>query len=747
MGDIVIYLFLNRKRIFKVFLSQKIYNTTLTSILLILLLTSVSTAQYTRLFSKFKNHSIYTTASWDTTLYVAAGLSPELMVSRDGWQTMSYKPYDFQVGTQLQAIKKIQLTGPSTIFLKGQQNHYVSKDTGNTWSVLPGYKSSRMVFSSPREGIYCSQGKVHFTLDSGNTWNEKNMPTNSSGYVAIAIFPNGNMTARNGVNLLTSTDTGATWSSQILPRSNIDDIALLWGNGNAFYSPGNAVYQTTNSGVSWSQIHTSTDVMRIFHMTSPDSVYVYFPTNLQLRLYRNYFSSNELLHQFTAGARLDDLSFASPSKVIAVTYGDSLDQLSVSNDGGHSFTPAEPNYVDWIYSFKFFNSLEGQIIYRGSVGHYLVSTSDCGLTWSEKVPFEPFNGFSGSIYPESRNSVLFVVQGEKKVLRFTPETGYTTVFKSNSGSQSPRYLYKYGDSTIFVCSDSIQGSFSGSNLWKSTNNGQRWELVHRYDNGYYLSSIYMHNDSTGFGILNGNVVRITQGGRSWKGIPMYSNPSLTEEPKPYGVIRSFNDSTVAVKSGNSIHTTTNSGKNWHSKLFDVTTIIDADFISKDTGYVILRTNINSFPVKVTTNGGQNWYGVYWTDNIYAPEFISVAEPNKLFLATTDEMYVTNNFGGQPLDIKEDRPLFNLPVEFELSQNWPNPFNPSTSIGYYLPESGIVKVSVYNIMGELVHSKQPEFVQQGHHIIKFDGSHLPSGVYILNVTFARQRRSIKMLLLK
>ncbi|MBK6680275.1 MAG: hypothetical protein IPG53_09705 [Ignavibacteriales bacterium] len=90
------------------------------------------------------------------------------------------------------------------------------------------------------------------------------MPTNSSGYVAIAIFPNGNMTARNGVNLLTSTDTGATWSSQILPRSNIDDIALLWGNGNAFYSPGNAVYQTTNSGVSWSQIHTSTDVMRIF---------------------------------------------------------------------------------------------------------------------------------------------------------------------------------------------------------------------------------------------------------------------------------------------------------------------------------------------------------------------------------------------------------------------------------------------------------------------------------------------------
>ncbi|MBK7867636.1 MAG: hypothetical protein IPJ75_12040 [Ignavibacteriales bacterium] len=100
------YLLLNRKRIFKVFLSEKIYSTTLTSILLILLLTSISTAQYTRLFSKFKNYSIFTTASWDTTLYVAAGFSSELLVSRDGWETMSYKPYDFPVGAQWQSIKK-----------------------------------------------------------------------------------------------------------------------------------------------------------------------------------------------------------------------------------------------------------------------------------------------------------------------------------------------------------------------------------------------------------------------------------------------------------------------------------------------------------------------------------------------------------------------------------------------------------------------------------------------------------------
>lgn len=736
-----------RHKNLKLILSGKVFRIAKASLFLIFFLAFTSNAQYTRLFSKFKNHSIFTTASWDTTLYVAAGLSPELMVSRDGWETMTYKPYDFQVGTQLQAIRNIQLTGPSTIFLTGQQHHYVSRDTGNTWSILPGYNTSRIVFSSPKEGMYHSQGKVHFTLDSGNTWTEKNMPTNSSGYVAIAIFPNGHMTARNGVNLLTSTDTGTTWSSQILPRSNIDDIAILWGNGNAFYSPGNAVYQTTNSGETWSQIHSSTDELRIFHMTSPDSVYVYCPAKLQLRLYRNHFSSKELLHQFTAGARLDDLSFPSRSKVIAVTYGDSLDQLSVSTDGGRNFTPVEPNHIDRIYSLKFFNSLEGQLIYDAPLKTYFTSTSDGGLTWSAKVPIEPFNGFSGSIYPESRNSVLFVDQGTKKVLRFTPETGYTTVFKSNSGSQSPRYLYKYGDSTIFVASDSLQGSFSASNLWKSTNNGRTWEIINRYDNGYYLGSIYMHNDSTGFGTLKGNVIRITKGGRGWQGIPMFNEPAYTEAPSFYRVIKSFNDSTVFVEVGRTIYRTTNSGKNWHSRLFnDANDIIDADFISKDTGYVILATS-DRYPFRVTTNGGINWLGVYFIDSIYLPQFLSVTDSNKVFLATGYEIFVTDNLGGQPLGTKEEGSLSNVPVEFELSQNWPNPFNPSTNIRYYLPESGIVKVSVYNIMGELVNSRQPEFVPQGQHIIKFDGSHLPSGVYILNVTFDRQRRSIKMLLLR
>lgn len=747
MGDIVNYLFLNRKRIFKVFLSQKIYNTTLTSILLILLLTSVSTAQYTRLFTKFKNYSISCVATLDTTLYVAAGWSPELLVSRDGWETVTYKPFNYPVGDPWQDNRRIYLINPSTIFLDGTASHFVSRDTGNTWTALQGSYPSRMVFSSPREGMYCSQGKVHFTLDSGDTWNEANMPTNVNGYIAIGIFPNGNMLARYGYNLLTSTNSGTTWSSQSLPLKYDDDIACLWGNGHGFYSSGKVVNLTTNSGVTWSQVHTTTDVLRIFHMTSPDSVYVFNLTTSQLLLYRNYFSNYELVHQFTTGTILEDISFPSLSKVIAVTYGDSLDDLSVSNDGGHNFNPVDSRKISSVYSLQFFNSLEGQLIYKGPLKTFFTSTSDGGLTWSANVPMETFNYFRYNLYPESRNSVMCININDDKILRFTPEIGYTTIFRTYSNFQSPKYLYKYNDSTIFVVSDSLQGVTPFSILWKSTDNGQTWGLINQYDAGYQLTNLYMHNDSTGFGVLKLNVVRITNGGRNWEGIPMFQEPALTEAPSSYRIIKSFNDSTVFVGLGRSIHKTTNSGKTWESRLFsEASEINDAVFLSQDTGYVILSTSDPS-PLRVTTNGGINWMRASWMEDVDAPRFFSVTDSNKIFLATNWDIFYTDNFGGQPLDIKEDRPLFNLPVEFELSQNWPNPFNPSTSIGYYLPESGIVKVSVYNIMGELVHSKQPEFVQQGHHIIKFDGSHLPSGVYILNVTFAGQRRSIKMLLLK
>jgi hypothetical protein len=90
---------------------------------------------------------------------------------------------------------------------------------------------------------------------------------------------------------------------------------------------------------------------------------------------------------------------------------------------------------------------------------------------------------------------------------------------------------------------------------------------------------------------------------------------------------------------------------------------------------------------------------------------------------------------------------NNPVSFELSQNYPNPFNPSTLIKYSIPSAGNVKVSVYNIKGELVKTLVNQYQETGNYSIKFDGNGLPSGIYLYKVESGNFNQVKKMVLLK
>lgn len=70
------------------------------------------------------------------------------------------------------------------------------------------------------------------------------------------------------------------------------------------------------------------------------------------------------------------------------------------------------------------------------------------------------------------------------------------------------------------------------------------------------------------------------------------------------------------------------------------------------------------------------------------------------------------------------------VAYELEQNFPNPFNPETTISYSLPENSSVQLRVYNTAGELVADLVREGNQQaGTHSVKFGSSDMASGVYL------------------
>ena len=86
----------------------------------------------------------------------------------------------------------------------------------------------------------------------------------------------------------------------------------------------------------------------------------------------------------------------------------------------------------------------------------------------------------------------------------------------------------------------------------------------------------------------------------------------------------------------------------------------------------------------------------------------------------------------------------LPQRTELYQNWPNPFNPVTTISYSLPERSGVSLVVYNTLGQAVARLVDETEDPGSHSARFDGTRLSSGVYFYRLqagSFVAVRRAV------
>ncbi|MBC8193260.1 MAG: S8 family serine peptidase [Candidatus Marinimicrobia bacterium] len=94
----------------------------------------------------------------------------------------------------------------------------------------------------------------------------------------------------------------------------------------------------------------------------------------------------------------------------------------------------------------------------------------------------------------------------------------------------------------------------------------------------------------------------------------------------------------------------------------------------------------------------------------------------------------------------------LPIEFTVAQNFPNPFNPSTSIRFALPEMATTHLKIFDITGRLVKSLEMANVPAGWNEVVWNGlnnggEQTPAGVYVARLEAVSHSQSIKMVLLK
>jgi len=85
--------------------------------------------------------------------------------------------------------------------------------------------------------------------------------------------------------------------------------------------------------------------------------------------------------------------------------------------------------------------------------------------------------------------------------------------------------------------------------------------------------------------------------------------------------------------------------------------------------------------------------------------------------------------------------------YALHENFPNPFNPTTTITYAIPENGDVELTIFNSLGQIIHTMEYKGQSVGEYAVDFDGSGLASGIYFYRIRVNHFSQLMKMVYIK
>jgi hypothetical protein len=194
--------------------------------------------------------------------------------------------------------------------------------------------------------------------------------------------------------------------------------------------------------------------------------------------------------------------------------------------------------------------------------------------------------------------------------------------------------------------------------------------------------------------------------------------------------------------------TTNTGDNWNIISMDTSFFYgwysDVKFLNDTLGYASVVYAGGGGAIHITKNGGVNWSPV--------PGLIVWDFCDEMTFPTDSVAYSGGGGGyiyktGNALLTGVSNTSNTVPGSFQLFQNYPNPFNPSTIIKFDLISADNTQLILYNSLGQTVAALINEKLSAGTYEYSFDGSKLPSGVYLYTLTSGDYTRSKKMLLVK
>jgi hypothetical protein len=313
-------------------------------------------------------------------------------------------------------------------------------------------------------------------------------------------------------------------------------------------------------------------------------------------------------------------------------------------------------------------------------------------------------------------------------------------------------------------------ALGGPCVLKTTNGGLSWNELAIPDSIVYLRDIsfvdsvlgvavgYMATDSVS---VHGIIIRTTDGGTTWtlKHLPAVNNftsVSFSNELVGYAAGPSNADSVHPVQG--LLYKTTDAGESWTEVQFagaDSIIVSHVTFargtdVGVVYGYGDSRDTSRNVFIARTTNAGESW----------SLQTVTVASPKMLLeggiLLTALDGYLT---GGDVLTssviLHTSNGGFNdvgkwgkgFPRTQKLEQNFPNPFNPTTTVSFAMSHSSFVTLRVYDLLGREVATLVNGLEEPGFKSVTWDASNVPSGLYFYRLTTEVFTETKRLLLIK
>jgi len=403
------------------------------------------------------------------------------------------------------------------------------------------------------------------------------------------------------------------------------------------------------------------------------------------------------------------------------------------------------NWLNNINSLVFTDSLTGYIATASDqAGHnYILKTTNGGENWFELLYQYNIAGF---------RSMKFI----NKDTGFVLGLDYLYITKNAGVNWYTKYIpaipsdmYPLNVDTIFcVDEQSIIGGF-----YRTTDGGTSWTKLINFGSGN-PTRVYFYDKNNGFIVRWNELHKTTNGGYNWFGIPTGGR---------FDDI-CFIDSLIGYKTYVSIKKTTDGGLNWTVQQLPQTFGTSATTISainKDTVWStggVLSSNGYKGIVYITTNGGENWgFQIPLVNSTNSSQYKYIyfinskngwAYLNYAYLDTIRGVHTTTGGSDTTIYTSVNNNISILNRNYELFQNYPNPFNSITNVKFKMLNSGFAKIKIYDITGKMVRVLTSKKYEAGEHIVRFDASELPSGVYFyrLLIDEGREYRETRKLIL-